>query len=511
MDHQDSLQHSLDSVKVRRHQMREPRLELKIGARVEATDGPFGYIRQVILSPLHQRVAGLVVRQGPLPASDRIVPTQLIADATEERVLLQISRQELLQQEELEPEGFLPFTYERLGYRSGEALVSIHGGAGESKDKALAATHQKQDTSIAQKGLLEEQTVPLRSGQEVWAKDGRAGRIDLLLLDSHGHVSHFVIRKGSLLRRHVIVPVDWIGKIDRRGVWLEMERAALDQLPPYRTDRAIASDVSQALWRDEVLRAIDAEAIDAVVRDGIVTLRGYVSTAANKKRADRAARSVPGVLEIDNQLVTDEEVVIAIAQALARDERTREPRIFVSAKHGVVVLNGRTETAETRAAAEEVAAIVPSVRGVVNYIQAPGVVVVPEDQQVWQPRPKQEVYAEDLFLGHVERVIINPRHRRVAALIVHGDFPELDAARPNIPLYRIPKKERRVVLPIRVVKFVSDSSILLGINNLDAARYPDFALENFLLPDQGWQPPYPYTHADVIIEAEEGALNHGDE
>ena len=31
---------------------------------------------------------------------------------------------------------------------------------------------------------------------------------------------------------------------------------------------------------------------------------------------------------------------------------------------------------------------------------------------------------------------------------------------------------------------------------------------NFLLPDLGWQPPYPYTHADFIIEAEEeGALN----
>ena len=488
--------------------MREPRLELKIGARVDATDGPCGHIRQVILSPLHQRVVGLVVRQGLLPASDRIVPTRLIADATEERVLLQVSRQELLQQEQLEPEGFLPFTGERLGYQTGQALVSIHGGAGDAKEKALVTAHQDQETKITQQGLLEEQTVPLRSGQEVWAKDGRAGRVDLLLLDSNGRVSHFVIRKGRLLRRDVIVPVDWIAKIARRGVWLEMERASLNQLPPYRTDRAIASDVSQALWRDEVLRAIDAEMIDVAVRDGIVTLRGYVSTAANKKRADRAARSVAGVLAIENQLVADDEVAIAVAQALARDERTRRPRILVSAKHGVVVLNGRTDTPETRLAAEEVAATVPSVRAVVNYLQAPGVVVIPEEQKVWQPRPKQEVYAEDLLLGHVERVVINPRHRRVTALIVHGDFPDLDAARPNVPLYRVPKKERRVVIPIRAVKFVSESSVLLGINSLDAARCPNFGAEHFPLPDPDWQPPYPYSHADVMIEAEEEmALN----
>jgi hypothetical protein len=137
--------------------------------------------------------------------------------------------------------------------------------------------------------------------------------------------------------------------------------------------------------------------------------------------------------------VTDDEVVIAVAQALARDERTRGSRLFVSAKHGVVVLNGRIDTAETRAAAEEVAAIVPSVRGALNYIDEPG--VVPTDPYVWQPRPSQEVYAKDLFLGHVEWVIINPRH-------------------------------------------------------------PDFALGSFPLPDPGWQPPYPYTHEDVMIEAE---------
>ena len=38
---------------------------------------------------------------------------------------------------------------------------------------------------------------------------------------------------------------------------------------------------------------------------------------------------------------------------------------------------------------------------------------------------------------------------------------------------------------------------------LGAARYPDFALGNFPLPDLGWQPPHPYTHADIMIDGEE--------
>jgi len=42
----------------------------------------------VILSPAQRRVAGLVVRVGWLPHRDLIVPTELIADATEQEITL---------------------------------------------------------------------------------------------------------------------------------------------------------------------------------------------------------------------------------------------------------------------------------------------------------------------------------------------------------------------------------------------------------------------------------------
>jgi hypothetical protein len=236
------------------------------------------------------------------------------------------------------------------------------------------------------------------------------------------------------------------------------------------------------------------------VRDGVVILSGYVSTAANKRRAERAARNVPGVLEVENRIVIDEEVVAAVAAALGRDERTRGKHIFVSARHGVVALNGDTDSAEARATAEEVAAGVPQVRGIVNYIRAPGVDVDLSNQRVLQPRIGQDVYAEDVLLGHVERVIVNPRHRRVTAFVVRGNFPDLEKVKPGMPPYEMPREERQVLIPIEVVNIVTDASVLLTIASPEAARYPDFEPGDFLSPEPDWQPPYPYTHAEVLLE-----------
>jgi len=172
---------------------------------------------------------------------------------------------------------------------------------------------------VAQSGALQGHTVALRSGQPVWATDGRAGRVDLLLLDAGGRVRHFVIRKGRVLGRDVVVPVDWIRAIDERGVWLAVERAALDRLPPYRPDSAIAADVDEALWSDEVIRALDFETVDVAVREGVVILSGYATTPVGKARAERAARQVSGVLKVVNQIVTDDEVVAAVARARPAD------------------------------------------------------------------------------------------------------------------------------------------------------------------------------------------------
>ena len=64
--------------------MQKPRLEFKLGAPVEATDGDFGNLHQVILSPLDRRVVALIVRRAVPPPRDVVVPIAEVADASEQ-------------------------------------------------------------------------------------------------------------------------------------------------------------------------------------------------------------------------------------------------------------------------------------------------------------------------------------------------------------------------------------------------------------------------------------------
>ena len=223
-------------------------------------------------------------------------------------------------------------------------------------------------------------------------------------------------------------------------------------------------------------------------------------TPANRSRAEEAARLVSGVLGIENHLVGDEELVVQVAQALGTDKRTGPEFVLVGAQNGVIILNGEVASAAIREAAEEVAASVPQVRGVVNYLRAPQVVVDPETQQVLQPPIGREVYATDMFLGCVERVIIDPHNRRVTAFVTSGNFTELLRAGEHGSLDEYPQRERHIVVPVGVVGYETDSSVMLSIRAGAAAQYRDFNPANFVFPPEGWQPPFPYHSEDVLFE-----------
>jgi hypothetical protein len=68
--------------------------------------------------------------------------------------------------------------------------------------------------------------------------------------------------------------------------------------------------------------------------------------------------------------------------------------------------------------------------------------------------------------------------------------------------YEVPREERQVLLPIGSVRFVTISGVLLTVEALDAARYPDFEPDNFLAPAPDWQPPYPYAPSDLLLDSD---------
>ena len=141
----------------------------------------------------------------------------------------------------------------------------------------------------------------------------------------------------------------------------------------------------------------------------------------------------------------------------------------------------------------------PSVRGVCNYIKCPGAGA--DDgptQRVLQPRIGQEVFASDMVLGRVERVIINPDNRRVEATVVHGQMPDRLRATPRMRSYDRPLEERHVVIPIAEISSMTPTVMQLSISGLAAAGRADFAPGDFRQPDQAWRPPYPYVANQLL-------------
>jgi osmotically-inducible protein OsmY len=322
-----------------------------------------------------------------------------------------------------------------------------------------------------------------------------------MLLNPDGRVKGFVMHAGHIPGHNLIVLVAWVREVDKENVHLSVEKAALKSLPEYSPDFALADEVNNAIWNDEILRVTDYKDIEITVENGIVFLRGHVNTSMNRTRAEYAARLIHGMLGIENHLVVDGDMAIEVAQVLGNDERTQLESVTVSAQNEVIILNGQVASAAIRQAAEELAASVPQVRGVVNNLRAPNVVIDPQEEQVLDPPIRGEVYATDMFLGLVERIIINPHNCRVTALIVHGDFPDLEHVADRNVLDKNTQQERWVVVPTLLERYETDNSIQLNISGNEAARYHDFNPADFVSPpDEGWEPPYPYHWSNVLFE-----------
>ncbi len=135
-------------------------------------------------------------------------------------------------------------------------------------------------------------------------------------------------------------------------------------------DHDILVEVRDRLYGYAPIREVGAP-VGIEVRDGVVTLTGWVRALSHKKMAQRLAAEVEGVKEVRNQLFCDDELVPAVARALAEDPRTVHdfPGVRVSSYLGHVVLAGYVASQEEWDIADDVVVNVPGVRSVDNRLR----------------------------------------------------------------------------------------------------------------------------------------------
>lgn len=341
--------------------------------------------------------------------------------------------------------------------------------------------------------------LPIAVGQQVVLSDGHPGWITHLLPDRDGWIETFVIRTHGWWRRQVVIPMEYIDHIDGETVYLSIAKIELKKLPTYRTDDVLVGAVLQALWEDTIFRRTEYRQIHVEVENGIAYLSGYVSSPSMSTGAEKAALKADGIWKVDNDLAIDSEMKLAVSQAIGKDPRTKKARIFVGANNGFVTLTGEAPDLAGRLAAQEQAVAIPKVRGVLNSIRVPGVDINTDDQRALQPIIGAGIYATDILIGVVEKVVINPDNRLATAILANAVFPDPTQMGSNWLWHEHLYTERRIIIPIDMIRHQSESDIFLKVKGREAAALEAFDTSSYASPDENWQPPYPYKRADILI------------
>jgi osmotically-inducible protein OsmY len=142
-----------------------------------------------------------------------------------------------------------------------------------------------------------------------------------------------------------------------------------------RSDRDIERDVKEEFEWDPDL---DASDIAVTVKDGVVTLAGFVKSYTDKYEAEAAAKRVAGVTGIANDIEVrlpsiderpDPDIARDAVGALKSQLPLSSEHIKVVVKNGWVNLEGQVEWQYQKNTAESAVRRIKGVKGVTNMIQ----------------------------------------------------------------------------------------------------------------------------------------------
>ena len=216
-------------------------MQFKEGADVYTSQGEkAGDIDRVVIDPLTDKVTHLVVRKGILFPEDRVVSTDLVYSATQDRVVLK----------DVEDINSLP-VFERVHYIRLDQVKkdTARRWAGYVPpyywyprpgmmwwDDAHMPLYPASDYVASVKRNIPEGTVPLKEGARVITADGEnIGDIESVFVEpGHDRATHLEISRGLFLKERKVVPATWITSVQEDEVHLGVSSDLVENLPAYQ-------------------------------------------------------------------------------------------------------------------------------------------------------------------------------------------------------------------------------------------------------------------------------------
>lgn len=232
--------------------------------------------------------------------------------------------------------------------------------------------------------LSNDRPAALAADMAVLAVDGPVGRIDSVVVSPRTNEAvQFVVELAFHPKRLVVIPTDWVARIEGDTAWLAERREQALTLPRRRRDAegwlrpapieaatSPAPPVADAVILDHVKGALANDAltvgqpIGATVHNGIVHLTGRARTAAAAFQAARLARDAPGVWLLRNQIIHDEALYVEIRRQILLEPALAGQPIQIIVLFGAVTLRGQVRDTTTAATARELAEGVAGVTSV---------------------------------------------------------------------------------------------------------------------------------------------------
>ncbi len=285
------------------------------GSKLSCTDGEDGALTHIGIDATARRITHIGLKSGRLFSKTVFLPYSAIVTATDDGIMLNITRAELATASTVAPSGVL-----------------------------LDAHSVVKNTDTPAKGTLLLVAVQPKSAEIAY------------IVAHHLHPS-----QDTLLREEIIT------YIDAGHISISLPEATLQTLPPYRPDAELQREVEDILFAFTPLH-IDLPGISLAVQDGILYLEGNISSSLRGDIAQDQVLGIQGLLGVENHLVGDDTLASDLAMALGRDLRTRDLPIGVYPRLGVVRLSGAVHNAQQSMTAEEIARDFPGVRSVTNDI-----------------------------------------------------------------------------------------------------------------------------------------------
>ena len=270
-----------------------------------------------------------------------------------------------------------------------------------------------------------------------------------------------------------------------------------DQDLPVYSDDSIQSEIWKKVCQYGEIRVLGMDSFSISVHKGLVLLNGHVSKKYHRDLMEEIARSMPGVRAVHNKLILDSDLIIQVAQALSKDERTSHFIFPVGCADGWIHLGGVVPRRELQIAAEEIAAQVPSVRGVLSRPRVIGE-IYETDRRPIQPQIHAKTYDYNRQEGVVTQIVIQPRNRLVThAVVSTSDFHDGKFV------------VHEHLVPVEAMDVVDTESVITKRNEPSLNAFPIFDPSNYPLAPSDWQPPYPYAAGDVRWPREEAENESG--